>query len=191
LFKALEREENEIRQIGSDKGPPECFLSSVAHAPELAIGYLLRKEALRQGIALESEYQQVDMCFHQDGARISTFEIKGPWPVWEKTGSLKRDVRKVLAQSVEGVPPEQRYNAWILILEDTSTEPAAFVRKVLSGIADVVEFVQSEPISINGNATPSSSRHRFGSLRVVVFSTRKNNGWTERSSPTTATEPPR
>jgi hypothetical protein len=46
----------------SDKRPAEHHLLSVAFAPELAIAYLVRKEALRLGIPIEGEHKYVDFC---------------------------------------------------------------------------------------------------------------------------------
>jgi|ERR1051326_4125365 hypothetical protein len=55
-------EEDEIRRVGTDKGPPECFLSSVAHASELAIQYLVRKEASTAEGSEVSEGSSLPSC---------------------------------------------------------------------------------------------------------------------------------
>ncbi len=181
LCKVLKREEEEILRIGTDKGRPEHFLLSVAFAPELAIGYLIRKEALRRGIPIESEHRcedrnVVDICFVKDNGYKASLEIKGPWGIWGPAKDLRKDVQKVLRQAVSGIPLLEKYNAWILVLEDATTVEALeeFVKKTISGVAEVVECVVSPPIPINrtANAVSAWNGHKYESLRVVVFSAR-------------------
>ncbi len=88
LYQTLKREEDEIGLIGHPKEPFNHFLASVAFAPEVAVGYLLRKEALRRGIATESERDRVDVCLFQDGACVAMCEIKGPWVIRKTTTNI-------------------------------------------------------------------------------------------------------
>lgn len=104
LHGALLHEEQEICSIGVPAGPPEHFLSSVSCAPELSIGYLVRKEALQRRIPIESErhyaasQECVDFCLVDDrGACTPSLEIKGPSGVWDRSGPLQADVLSILA----------------------------------------------------------------------------------------------
>src|SRR5208283_3417533 len=85
LHGALENEEKELHELGV-REPAEHYLLSVAFAPELAIGYMVRKQALRQGdIAVEGERRyegdtrgSVDVCTVDGGGNCTaSLEIKG------------------------------------------------------------------------------------------------------------------
>ena len=77
----MKREEDDIRQIGVNDPRIDHFLCSVVFAPELVVGYLLRKEALRRGVPLECERKFdggiVDCCFLQGSEYAALCEIKG------------------------------------------------------------------------------------------------------------------
>ena len=175
LYSALKREEDEIREIGTAKGKPEHFLLSVAFAPELAIKYLVRKEALRRGVAIEWGYKQVDLCLvGDDGNYTASLEVK-VWGMWtRKRDPLRKDVRKVLNQSIPNIAPGERYNAWILVLEDTTTDALEVVRSTLKEEVEVVEsFVSAQiPINQTGDAPSVVKGHKHECLQVVVFNSR-------------------
>jgi hypothetical protein len=176
LSSALLQEELELSDITETAihNPAEWFLTSVAHAPELAIAYLVRKEALRQGVAIESEYSYIDLCLLREGAYTASLEIKGPWGIWRTdTEKLRNDVEKVLAQSKPDVAAAERYNGWILITENETQqrEVEQFVRATIAGIAELGRCVVSDPIPINrnGGAVQIHYGHRYESIWVVVF----------------------
>jgi hypothetical protein len=175
---ALQREEIELSQITSSAThksvDPKLFLTSVAHAPELAIGYLVRKEALRRNVAIESEHTYTDLCLLNEGAYTASLELKC-WEVWRTgTKTLQEDVQKVLAQSTPVLAASERYHGWILVFDGEYELDAAeqFVRKTLAGIAELGEHVVSAPIPINRTeeAMQIHHGHRYHFIQVVVFS---------------------
>jgi hypothetical protein len=161
LFSALQREEKDLFDIKGaaviDWGRPEWFLTSVSHAPEFAIGYLVRKEALRRGVAIDSEHRYVDFCLLEDGKYTASLEVK-VWQVGQNVRALQEDVRKVSIQSVPNLPASERYNGWILIgTSEMDTEQ--FVRTTIAGIAELGQYEVSDSIPINGS----------GIIRVAIF----------------------
>jgi hypothetical protein len=178
LSSTLQREEHELVEIARAAaftgGRPEWFLTSVAHAPELAICYLVRKEARRQGVPIESEHKYVDLCLLHDGVHTASLEVKGPWEIRRSDViRLQNDVQKVLGQSISAIPAAERYNGWILICEDEiqQRDVEQFVRTTIEGIAALGQCVVSDPIPINrnGGAVQSHDGYRFESIQVVVF----------------------
>jgi hypothetical protein len=179
LYSALKREEEDIRQIGMSEPRIDHFLCSVAFAPELVIGYLLRKEALRQGVAVECERKFpsgiVDCCFVEDGSYAALCEIKGPWGIWRADrGPLREDLQKLLKFSEPS--SARRYNAWVLVAEDESPpDLQRWVEATAAGIAETDEFAASLPIPVNQTAGKftvwNQKSHR--SICVAVFSLRR------------------
>lgn len=178
----MQQEEKEISEIASaaahEGGRPEWFLTSVAHATELAIAYPVRKEVLRRAVAIEGEYNHIDLCLVKNDVHTASLEIKrstGP----KDRGTLRKDVRKVLAQSIPSLPRSQRYNGWILILEEEGCHDDAkrLVRDTIAGIADLGECVVSAPIPINrtGGAVQIHYGCRYAFIRVVVFNAVKTS----------------
>jgi hypothetical protein len=182
LYRALKREEDDIRQIGVNDARIDHFLCSLAFAPELVVGYLLRKEALRNGIPVECERNFndggiVDVCFIQDGKYTALCEIKGPWGIWRTDGiRLRKDVQKVLTQKFSDASSAKRYNAWILVAEnETTPDLKQWVEKIVGGIAEMDECEVSLPISVNRIADQVSvwNGKPHECLRVVVFGVRR------------------
>ncbi|MGB7761073.1 MAG: hypothetical protein WBL61_14660 [Bryobacteraceae bacterium] len=187
LHDALEREEKEIHNIGV-RFPADRYLLSVACAPEVVVGYLVRKQALRRDVAIvgERRYEAgaaglVDFCaVDVDGKCTASLEIKGPIGDWAGNGRLLEDIEKHFDPSVriEGATPSaKRYNAWILIEQAaaTSDELNRRVEKLLSGPGGLDEIDVSAPISINrvNNVVyQDDNGHSYGNLRVIVFSAR-------------------
>lgn len=165
LYSALQREENEIASLAMGAKPAEHFLSSVAHAPELAVAYLVRKEALRRRLPIESEVHQIDLCLVRDRVHLASMEIK-ILPTWRPAAKFKKDVLKVLNQNLHGVAETERYNGWVLIL-DQSGDAEEFFRRTIAGIAGVRDHCISSAISVNAAARAHDLR--FDRLQVVVF----------------------
>ena len=179
VYNALKREEEEIQRIRVGPNPPERCLLSVAFAPELAMGYLVRKQALVDRLEVECECKDrdgtwVDLCLFRGGAWAASAEIKGPWGIWRADRDpLKKDVSKVLRQCLPGSQLAEQYNVWILVQEDEMSAAAveAFVLSTVGRIARVAQCFVSDPIPINQNdgaaAVWNNRRHSF--LRVAVF----------------------
>jgi len=182
LYRALSREEEEIRAFGCPPEPPEHFLSSVAFAPELAIGYLLRKQARRDGIRVEGERHYegearcVDLCLIEEGVATASLEIKGPWGVWESKARLLEDVAKRFNRTcrIHGVEASAaRHNAWILVesVERRPQDVERFVRETLRNFVTIEECLMAPPIPLNRGAVGvlHVGRHDYRDLWVVVF----------------------
>jgi len=180
LYSALKREEEKIAQITEIAAQPgrnpEWFLTSVAHATELAIQYLVRKEALRQNRAIQGEvavpgnYNPTDMCLLDGSSHVASLELKHACRT--KTKGLREDVVKVLAQSIPGVVHSERYNGWIRLLEHETDANAAeqFIQCILKGTAELGRWIGSPAIPINralGSIEIAGIRFRF--MQVVVF----------------------
>jgi hypothetical protein len=178
LYAALKREEDDIRQIGMSEARIDHFLRSVAFAPELVVGYLLRKEALRHGVPVECERTFdngiVDFCFVEDGAYAALCEIKGPRGLWADKRPLREDVQKGLRSSEAS--SARRYNAWILVAETESTpDLKQWATETAAGIAEIDECAVSPPIPVNrtDSAVTVWNGKPHESLWVVVFSVRR------------------
>jgi hypothetical protein len=185
LETALRREEEDIRSIGGRRLPAEQFLLSVAFAPETAIGYLVRKAALRLDIPLESERRYagttkecVDFCAFHNGEYAASLELKGPIGDWEGTRRLRPDITKHFDQAARvsgAAQTAKRYNAWILV-EQTAVTTDVLRERVKGALAAkgvITEFAVSSTIPINllNNAVYTDRwQHRYENLRVVVFS---------------------
>lgn len=174
LYSTLKREEEEIRGINVDRGRPEHFLLSVSYAGEIAIGYLVRKQALRERVALEAEVRcepgrgRVDLCLvGDDGSYQASLELKSSG--LESTKLLKDDVVRGLIRSVRGVHSDQQYWGWILVTSQPKDALKGFVQGVLNDIADLRDYAVSEAIPVNER--PGESHKYSGkSLYAVVFS---------------------
>ena len=189
LHDALENEEREILDIGA-RGPAEEHLLSVAFAPELAIGYLVRKQALRQGgVAIEGERQyegharkSVDVCtVDGDGNCTASLEIKGPIGDWNANRNDKflKDIEKHFdprARIKNATSSAKRYNGWILI-ERVATkrdELIGAVHDLLSRSGRLLDEKDvSEAIKINRTSNvvhKDRAGNLYENLRVIVFS---------------------
>jgi hypothetical protein len=182
LYSTLKREEDEIRRIGMSDARIDHHLCSVAFAPELVVGYLLRKEALIHRIPVECERQFadggiVDACFIENGAYTALCEIKGPWGLWRTDREpLRKDVRKLLSHGFSEAASARRYNAWILVAEiQSAADLRQWVHEVVTGIAEIDEYEVSLPIPVNRtlDALTIWNGHRHDCLWVVVFSVRR------------------
>jgi hypothetical protein len=178
LYGALKREEDDIHSIGIREPRIEHFLCSVAFAPELVVGYLLRKEALRRGIPIECERRFngciVDCCFIENGECAALCEIKGPWGVWvTDRGPLRKDLQKLLSLTVQ--PSARRYDAWVLVAEDESIQDwKKWVGDLTGGIGELDECVVSPPIPVNQptGAVTKWNKKAHKTLWAIVFSLR-------------------
>ena len=76
LHSTLKGEEEEIARIRAEDGAPEWFRKSVIHAPEVAVCYLARKEALRRNLGLHGRYEYIDLCLLNNRVYVATLELK-------------------------------------------------------------------------------------------------------------------
>jgi hypothetical protein len=187
---ALECEEREILNIGV-REPAERYLMSVAFAPELAIGYVVREQALRQpDVAVEGErpyeryegdtWKSVDVCtVDRNGKCTASLEIKliADWDP-NRNGRCSNDIEKhfnPFARIKDAVSSAKRYNAWILVEDKANSdeELKGRVQKLLCSPGGLDEFDVSDPIRINrvnNVAYKDNQGHSYETLRVIVFS---------------------
>jgi hypothetical protein len=184
LQSALREEDHDDSQIDPDNGRVDHLLLSVASslsafAPEVAIAYLVRKEVRCQGSAVEwnpcKDRNFVDLCLVVNDGYATSFEITGPWGIWDSNNMSKTNAQRV-NRSIPDVPTAERYSGWSLSLRDDKSTRALeqFVRSALQSFSKVIVYVVANPIPVLTKRTAKAiSRydgHGYECLRVIVFS---------------------
>jgi hypothetical protein len=181
LHAALLREEDELASIGTDRGPARHFLHSVAHADELAIQYLVRKEALRRRIALEVERRRVDLCLMEGDHPVASLQLK-KLPVCELTNPrVRRAVTTDIETQIDAVDMcADRYNGWVLIEatrrhapEFNAADVGTLVHDTVRGFGfRVVECALADVIRVNpvgGDSYSDGHGHIYRQMWPIVF----------------------
>jgi len=190
ITQTLKNEENGLEALRAPRAcelDPRVELLSVAFAGELALEYMIRRQALVDRIPLLTQVayeapllkSTVDLCLvdaeTEEVYAACELKSRGVWYLHE----VIPDARKILnpAHRIRGARPDcERYCAWVVVSDDrrSDDELTKLTEDTLRGAVQNLQTLISEPIPVNqlarGEPYDDGHGHKYRWLTVILAS---------------------